>query len=140
MATTNGTKAIAAARSASAIFVAALVNAKAAAKAASSTGRPIVLLGSGTNGQISMEDAIGAGSVCDFLQGDGYSPANDAARMARRLFLGSADNLPAVLRDCQGGRNIIKAGLEPDIDFAARLNVFDIVGAVDTRDLVIRPG
>ena len=59
--------------------------------------------------------------------------------MARRLFLGAVDNLPAVLRECQGGRNIIKAGLEPDIDFAARIDVFDIVGEVDLKNLVIRP-
>jgi 2-phosphosulfolactate phosphatase len=139
MATTNGTKAIEAARSASQMFVAALVNAKAAAMAASSTRRPILLLGSGTNHEISMEDVIGAGAVCNLLQTLGYLPANDAARMASRLFLGAANDLPAVLRQCQGGRNIIRAGLEPDIDFAARVDVFDIVGEVDTNDLVIRP-
>src|SRR5580698_7677707 len=56
MATTNGTKAIQAARSASQMFVAALVNARAAAMAAAATHRPILLLGSGTNHEISMED------------------------------------------------------------------------------------
>ena len=139
MATTNGTKSIDAARSAAQMFVAALVNARAAAFAAASTRRPILLLGSGTNEQIAMEDAIGAGAVCGLLESFGYTPANDAARIARRLFLATKHDLPAVLRDCQGGRNIIKAGLEPDIDFAARLDVFDIVGVVDPKDLVIRP-
>jgi 2-phosphosulfolactate phosphatase len=138
MATTNGTKAITAARSASQMFVAALVNAKAAAKAAA-TGRPILLLGSGTNGAISMEDTIGAGAVCEYLQPFGYAAVNDVTKIARRLFLSVADNLPAVLRDSQGGHNNIKVGLEADIDFAARLNVFDIVCVVDTKDLVIRP-
>jgi phosphosulfolactate phosphohydrolase-like enzyme len=120
------------------MFVAALVNAKAAAKAAA-TGRPILLLGSGTNGAISMEDTIGAGAVCEYLQPFGYAAVNDVTKIARRLFLSVADNLPAVLRDSQGGHNNIKVGLEADIDFAARLNVFDIVGVVDTKDLVIRP-
>jgi 2-phosphosulfolactate phosphatase len=138
MATTNGTKAIEAARSAERMFVGALVNAGAAAKAAAATGKPIVLLGSGTNHEISMEDVIGAGAVCHLLEGAGYSTASDTARMARELYLASANRLPAVLRRCQGGRNIIRAGLEPDIDFAARVNVFDIVGEVNTRDLVIR--
>ena len=139
MASTNGTKAISAARSASEMFVAALVNAAAAAKTAARARRPILLLGSGTNSQISMEDTIGAGAVCDSLEAFGYSPVNDVTRMALRLFHDSAKDLPGVLRQCQGGRNIIKAGLEPDIDFAARLNVFDLVGQVDTNDLVIRP-
>ena len=139
MATTNGTKAITAARSASQMFVAALVNAEATAKAAAATDRPILLLGSGTNGAISMEDTIGAGAVCEYLQTFGYAAVNDVTKIARRLFLSTADNLPAVLRDSQGGHNNIKVGLEADIDFAAQLNVFDIVGVVDTKDLVIRP-
>ena len=139
LATTNGTKALSAARSASDLFVGALVNAAAATAAAAATNRPILLLGSGTNHEISMEDIIGAGAVCQGLSRLGYFPANDAARIARRLFLAAAGDLPAVLRDCQGGRNIIAAGLEPDIDFAARLDVFDIVAAVDTSDLIIRP-
>ena len=139
MATTNGTKAITAASSAANLFVAALVNAKSAAAAAAATNLPILLLGSGTNEQISMEDAIGCGAVCNFLESHGYLPTSDAARIALHLFHAAADQLPTVLRDCQGGRNIIRAGLEPDIDFAARLNIFDIVGAVDTRDLVVWP-
>jgi 2-phosphosulfolactate phosphatase len=139
MATTNGTRALSAARSASDLFVGALVNATAAAVAAAATHRPVLLLGSGTNRQIAMEDVIGAGAVCQHLFKHGYFPANDAARMARRLFLAAAGDLPVVLRECQGGRNIIRAGLEPDIDFAARLDVFDIVGVVDTSNLIIRP-
>jgi 2-phosphosulfolactate phosphatase len=138
MATTNGTRALNAARSASDLFVGALVNAAAAARAATATHRPVLLLGSGTNHQIAMEDVIGAGAVCQHLFQHGYFPANDAARMARRLFLAAGD-LPAVLRECQGGRNIIRAGLEGDIDFAARLDVFDFVAVVNTSDLIIRP-
>lgn len=139
MATTNGTKALNAARSASALLVGALVNAAAAAKAAALTNQAVLLLGSGTYGEIAMEDAIGAGAVCDhLLQSGKYCLANDAARMAYQLFLGCRNDLPRVLRDCQGGRNVTKAGLEPDIDFAGRLDVFDIAGAVDTRNLVIR--
>jgi len=139
MATTNGTKAITAARSAAQMFLGALVNASAAAKAAAATGRPVLLLGSGTNGAISMEDTIGMGAVCEYLQGFGYAPVNDVTKMARRLFLSAADNLPTVLRGTQGGHNNIIVGLEADVDFAAQLDVFDIVGEVNTKDLVIRP-
>jgi 2-phosphosulfolactate phosphatase len=139
MATTNGTRALDAARSADQLFVGALINAAAAAGAAAATGRPVLLLGSGTNHDISMEDIIGAGAVCRRLLQLGYSPANDAARVARRLFMAVAGDLPAVLRGCQGGRNIIAAGLGPDIDFAARLDVFDIAAPVDTSELIIRP-
>lgn len=139
LSTTNGTKALSAARSAAALFAGALVNAAAAARAAALTNRAVLLLGSGTNGDVAMEDAIGAGAVCDLLLKDGkYSLANDAARMSHRLFLACRSDLPRVLRDCQGGRNVIKAGLEADIDFAARLDVFDFAAVVDKENLVIR--
>ncbi len=80
LATTNGTKALNAARSAAALFAGALVNAKSAARTAASANRAVLLLGSGTNGEISMEDTIGAGAVCDhLLQSGKYSLANDTA-------------------------------------------------------------
>jgi 2-phosphosulfolactate phosphatase len=139
LATTNGTKALNAARSAAALFAGALVNAGAAARAAAATKRQILLLGSGTNGEVSMEDTIGAGAVCERLLALGdYRLANDLARMAHRLFFSVRSDLPGALRDGQGGRNVTKAGLEPDIDFAARLDVFDIVAVVETENLVIR--
>jgi 2-phosphosulfolactate phosphatase len=139
LSTTNGTKALNAARSAANLFTGALVNASAAAKAAASTNQDVLLLGSGTNGDIAMEDTIGAGAVCNHLLETGkYSLTNDAARMAHRLFLASRNDLPRVLRDCQGGRNVTKAGLEPDIDFAARLDVLDIAAVVDRENLMIR--
>jgi 2-phosphosulfolactate phosphatase len=140
LATTNGTKAINAARSASVIFAAALVNASLAAKKAAERGLDIVLLCSGTNSSIAMEDALGAGAVCAALATHHQGAlATDPARMAHRLFLACREELPKVLRDCQGGRNITKVGLEPDIDFAARLDVIDIVGSVDPQDLTILP-
>jgi 2-phosphosulfolactate phosphatase len=139
MATTNGTRALSAARSAAAIFAGALVNAAAVARAAGQTARDVLLLGSGTDGQISMEDVIGAGAVCHKLLELGhYSLAGDTAWMAIRLFESARNDLPAALRETQGGLNNIKVGQEADIDFAARLDVLDVVGKVDPSRLLIR--
>jgi len=138
MATTNGTKAMAAARSAAKMFTGALVNASAVSHAALETGRSVLLLCSGTAGAISMEDTIGAGAVCQKLADAGYFLANDVARMARRLFLACREDLPNILRETQGGRNNIKVGLDADIAYAAQLDKFDIVGEVDTKTLTIR--
>jgi 2-phosphosulfolactate phosphatase len=140
LSTTNGTKAMNAARSASVLLVAALVNASLAAKKAAEAGLDAVLLGSGTNAAVSMEDTIGAGAVCAALIKHSQGVLDsDLARMAHRLFISCREDLPATLRDCQGGRNIIHAGLEPDIDFAARLDVIDVLGAVNPHDLTILP-
>jgi 2-phosphosulfolactate phosphatase len=140
LSTTNGTKALAAARSADNVFAGALVNAAAVADAAAATDRPILLLGSGTEGEVSMEDTLGAGAVCSrLLKRPDISLIGDGARLAYHLFNASRDHLPAVLRDTQGGRNNLKVGLDADVDFAARLNVFNIVGVMDRENLVIRP-
>jgi len=142
LATTNGTGALLAASSAAVLLAGALVNADAVARAAAQAGRDTLLLCAGTEGRISLEDVIGAGAVCDALLRFADSAASsDAAVLARRLFLSARDHLPTALRDGQGGRNIIAAHLEPDIDFCAQLSVLSVVGAAQTDggQMLIRP-
>jgi 2-phosphosulfolactate phosphatase len=138
LATTNGTKALDAARNAAALFTAALVNATPTARAAAATRRDIILLCSGTGGTISMEDLIGAGAVCDALLRLGkYEICNDTPHIAQHLFLACRENLPAALRETLAASHIIAADLAADIDYAARLDVMDVVCAVDGRNLLI---
>ncbi len=130
MATTNGTRAIVAARPAERLLIGALVNARAVARRLQAIGLGVTLLCAGTNGQIAMEDLLGAGAVLAELGDEGR---DDPGRIARRLFdaaISSSGGLVAALRDSAGGRNVIAAGLEKDIDFAARLNRFEVVGEV----------
>jgi 2-phosphosulfolactate phosphatase len=141
LATTNGTRALLAVKSAAAIFAGALVNASAVAMAAANTRRDVLLLCSGTEGQISQEDLLGAGAVCEALLKLGrYTFSSDAARVALRLYQGAKGNLAAILRDGQGGRNIIAAGLEPDIDFSAHVDMINIVGVAteESDGMIIR--
>jgi phosphosulfolactate phosphohydrolase-like enzyme len=72
---------------------------------------------------------IDAISECDL--------ANDAARMAIRLFHACRKDLRTALRETAGGRNVLTAGLDADIDFAARLNAFDIVGIASGDPLTV---
>ncbi len=63
MATTNGTRAIIAARQASAVLIGALMNASAVAARLMELRHDVTLLCAGTGGQTAMEDVIGAGAV-----------------------------------------------------------------------------
>jgi len=131
MSTTNGTRAIVAAKSAALLLTGALVNAVAVAKRAFAEGRDITLLCSGSDGQPSMEDLLGTGAVIDALQQLGQVDLeNDVARVAVKLFGACRDSLPAVLRDTYGGHNIRRVHLDADIAFAARLSVLEVVGRV----------
>jgi 2-phosphosulfolactate phosphatase len=130
MSTTNGTRAIIAARSAKLLLAGAVVNASAVARALAASGLDVTMLCAGTNGEIAMEDVIGAGAVTDAVQQLGKVDfESDAARMAVRLFRGAKD-LRNALAEGAGGLNVIAAKLAADIDFAARLNVIDEVGRV----------
>ena len=139
MSTTNGTRAIVAARAAANIFTGAIVNASAVARAVSAAGADVTLLCAGTGGAVAMEDVIGAGAVMAALaRNSPISPESDTALIARRLYEAVAHDLRAALTESLGGRNVIAAGLLEDIDFAARLDALDIVGFVERQTLSVK--
>src|SRR6185437_10023299 len=129
--TTNGTRAILAARGAAMMFIGALVNASATARAVAAMGLNVTLLCAGTNGKIAMEDLLGCGAVLAAL--NSIRPVieeSDTTRIARRLFAAARLDLLAALRESQGGQNVLGVNLGPDIDFAASLDRLDVVGRV----------
>ena len=131
LATTNGTRAIIAARRATALFAAAIVNASAVARRLVETGLDVTLLCAGTQGAIAMEDVLGAGAVLEaMVSNNAGKPSGDVAQMAMRLFRASRGSLPEALAAAEGGRNVISAGLAADIDYCATLDALDIVGRV----------
>ena len=129
MSTTNGTKAIIAARGATKILTGALVNARAVAKKIRQSSMDAILLCAGTNGKLAMEDLIGAGAVISCL-GEDHELECDAAVLAHELFQSAREGLASVLRLGAGGRNLLRAKLGKDIDFAARMDVISAVGEV----------
>jgi len=136
MSTTNGTRAILAARDGEPLLIGALVNAAAVAAALHGRVSGVTLLCAGTNGRIAMEDVVGAGAVMHELQQLGsIECVSDAARMALGLFLHARSDLRSVLREGDGGRNVMAAGLGGDIDFAAKLNSIAVAGYVQANPL-----
>jgi 2-phosphosulfolactate phosphatase len=135
MCTTNGTRAVIAARGAAALFTAALVNASAAARVLVRSGMDVILLCAGLKGEVALEDAIGAGAVIASM-GD-VELISDRARIARRLFDGARGDLRGALAESAGGRNVLANGLGPDIDFAAQLDRYDVIGRVDGQALAV---
>ena len=139
MSTTNGTRAIVAARAAPALLTAALVNAAAAARSLAKMRNDVTLLCSGTGGAVAMEDVLGAGAVLAALEGfTSCTFDSDTALLARRLFQGARGDLRAALIESQGGRNVIAAGLLADVDFAARLDALEAVGFVEGQTLSVK--
>lgn len=139
LSTTNGTRAILTAGGAARIFAGALVNASAVARALHDAGaQDVRLLCAGTNGRVAAEDVIGAGAVLHALRPHGHLQLqSDVAWMAEDLFVAHRDDLTRALAISQGGQNVIAAGLEADIDFAARLDAIDVVAEVHAADVPV---
>ena len=138
MTTTNGVRAILAAGAARSLFIAALVNAGAAADAVVRAGLDVTLLCAGTDGQIATEDVLGAGAIIDALQSrTQVQPLSDTTWMSWQLFRCHRHDLPAALRSSRGGQNVIRAALSGDIDFAAALDSVPVVGRVRGQPPVV---
>lgn len=138
MSTTNGTRAIVAAATAQRRLVASLVNASATARCLSKLRVNATLLCAGTDGQPAPEDTIGAGAVANRLLESVSVAMSESAAYAHELFVKSRDSLSSVLRMTAGGQNIVHTGLERDIDFAARLDAFDVVAEAIGDPPVVR--
>lgn len=128
MTTTNGTRAILACLEAERVGIAALINARKAAAWAASWNRPVHIVCSGTEGFISVEDAILAGELADRLGRDGgFTLENDEALIARSLYSDCVhkareDRIPwsALVAQGRGGGNVRRLGLAADLEVAAR--------------------
>jgi len=136
MSTTNGTRAIHAASDAATVFVGAIVNAATVAEAVRGCQQDVVLLCAGIEGEVALEDVLGAGAILNELaQGGSLRLASDRAETALELFIRTRRRLSTVLSRSAGGRNVIAAGLQRDINFAARLNSIPVTGIVRHRPL-----
>lgn len=146
MATTNGTRALLApwtlgGAKTGRVLAGALVNRKAVAEACLAIGQDVTLLCAGTDGAVAYEDLIGCGATLDALVNlKALGEINDAAltcvatwTFAVNGLLRAKPNEPAYpvgFRMARGARNVIAAGLPEDVAFAARPDVFDVVGEV----------
>ncbi len=128
--TTNGTGAIARSRGAKAIFVGAVVNARAIARAVEKrVGQAeLVLVCAGRTTGVALEDLVGAGAIIDaLLPGEPDVRAlTDGARISLELFRRERSRLQDFLIECESGRNLVRLGAEADVAFCARLDALDV--------------
>lgn len=96
--TTNGTKAITIAKSAYRVITGAFINLQAVADFCRKHGRDVVVLCSGWQDKVNIEDTLFGGALVDVLVATGeYEPATDAAIIARDMWTNNRDNLLAYI-------------------------------------------
>ena len=125
--TTNGTAAIDAAKGSPAVFCGAIINAQAVADTLLAQNSDLVILCSGTDGQISYDDIIGAGAVIYKIyekETDIYM--SDAAKIAFQSYAINKQNILKGLQSSYHGDKLTRAGKGQDVIFCAKEDIVNI--------------
>jgi 2-phosphosulfolactate phosphatase len=137
LATSNGTRILAALAETPALLVGSLLNRTAVANAAVSIaaerGLDIAIVCSGAYGGATfvLEDALGAGAIVDAALRLPEAPrALDAARFARDAFLAAGD-MGAAVRSAYHAADLVNMGLGDDVAYCGRLDVSGVAPVVN---------
>lgn len=126
--TSNGTRALLAARAAAAVGVAAFVNLTAVAAWAAGEARDVVVVCAGERGARSLEDHVCAGLLVERLAAAGPGPAlSAAAREAQADGRQYARDLTRLARDSAWARRLVAAGRGGDVAACLRLDTTTLV-------------
>lgn len=130
MTTTNGTRAILHAKHARRILIGAFVNFSAVCQELLIDGGDVHIVCAGTDHEATLEDTVFAGAVVQKLAERSDFQLNDGARIAWDVYEGHGSVLKTSLELSLGGRNLTEIGMDSDIDLAARVDRFGIIGEV----------
>lgn len=126
--TTNGTRAITVAKSAYRIITGAFINLQAVADYCLLHNRDIVVLCSGWQDKINIEDTLFGGALTDTLIQTGmYEPASDAAVIARDMWTNNKENLIAYLDPTDHMARLKANHLEDAVPYCLTLDSADVV-------------
>jgi 2-phosphosulfolactate phosphatase len=155
--TTNGTRALRRSHHAAQILLGGFTNRRALVARLMVETRPIHFVCAGTDGRLTAEDALLAGTIAlDLLESrTGHTTVAPAARGTRtqgvhapsEMTLAWArgfrplddERLLSRLRDSEGGRNLIELGFDADIAYAARQSRTSTIPELNPLTGEIRP-
>jgi 2-phosphosulfolactate phosphatase len=138
--TTNGTAALLKASAAERALVAGFVNYSAVCEQLRLDSRPVNIICSGTEGEISLEDTLLAGALVDFLCDTVEVTLNDSARLAWDCFENHGRVLPGALEISAGGTRLRHLGFEEDLRAAAEIDKFAMVPELRRDPLRVEVG
>jgi len=137
MTTTNGTRAICAAASASRLLAASLLNARACAEAAAVEGRDVLLLCSGSRNAFCLEDGLAAGAVLAELDHLASCEWDDGSRAMLGLYQANREHLEEALLGCDSGVRLVRLGFAADVRHCARLNLYRAVPCLTPQGVLV---
>lgn len=126
--TSNGTRAIAAAQRAKAIFTTSFLNVSAMLNYLNEQPNDILLLCSGWHGALSMEDTLMAGALKYGLQG--FIGNSDECNLVDYLYDQNQEKLLEFLKKGAHAQRLINLGFEEDIVFCIQKNKYNFLAEI----------
>jgi len=126
MTTTNGTKALKQSETAKRIYIGALTNVNAIAKAVLSHKQDILVVCAGWKNRVNLEDTLFAGSLCEATSGQ-VSIYGDAAIMSRQLYQAHKNDLLDAIKCATHYKRLQSHGIDNDIAYCMSENTSTIV-------------
>lgn len=139
--TTNGTKAITIAKSAYRVITGAFINLQAVADFCRKHERDVIVLCSGWQDKVNIEDTLFGGALVDVLVSTGeYEPATDAAIIARDMWMNNRDNLLTYIDPTDHMARLKANHLEDSVPYCLTLNSAAVVPELTIEEgiLVLR--
>jgi len=128
MTTTNGTRALVAARKSAIIFIGAFLNISALGERLRETSRDVVIACAGKKDLFCLEDAVCGGAIIDRLGKMGISLLkSDSALAAQLLYEHYEADIDGMLSDSSWGRYLENIGLGKDVRICSRTDCYDLV-------------
>ena len=136
--TTNGTKAIKGASHCYKLLIGAFVNLKALADHIMELNKDVLIVCSGADGRICLEDSLFAGALTStLLAEEGVTAASDGARLAVALWHQANRDFSAFLLRSEHAQRLIRHGFRSDVNYCLRRSIFGIVPELQGDKLVV---
>jgi len=138
MKTTNGTLAMKKAQNCYKLLIGAFVNLNALMKRIQELDRDVLIVCSGSEGQICLEDSLFAGALASALLADeGFSSGSDSTRLAIALWHQANRDFSGFLMQSEHAKRLIQHGFRADINYCLRKSIFGVVPELKGDTLVV---
>jgi 2-phosphosulfolactate phosphatase len=125
---TNGSRAIVKAKYSANLFICSFNNIKAVAKLLKKNNEDVIILCSGNNNFICLEDSVCAGKLTyELIAGNKRAELTDSAKCALALFRAYEKDFLKMLKESEHGQLLIKNGFKDDLPYCARLNDIEVI-------------
>jgi len=136
--TTNGTKALARAKSAQHLVAGCFLNAGRVVDLIREMGDDVVIICAGRQNRLSLEDTICAGLILDRLW-NGSEPGlvTDSAHTAFTLYHNDSQTLPEALRRANHAQRLMSRAYEDDVDYCYQVDALPVLPYYTDNRLVL---